>query len=1127
MRPIARQSARLASRSRTPSCNRVCQSSLARTASSYQPKRAFSSTVKRASEPKPPYGPPDHPSSTDQHEEFDRGKENEGAKAEHQQETENGEAKRKPKLKGSMRQKRAAEVPPPPPVPEWFLKHNVRLVVDGPGLGKDVAPGQVVRCVDSETGHTLFTVPYYGEDVQYNVEKHGSSSSTTDPSSFMRSFSQPQAAAVSKGESQPDSQSCQKRTANLNAMAWIFLEAEATARAGLSLPQEHRRNTFAARRVDMSLVCPDSHTHDQMDELVQDLAQIVEADVVRIDANDIAELTSEYVGAGEDSPGTFSTLGYDVFHGYEASGLSKTSRGSVMDEQDEEEFDEDEDEDEDEYDEEVEADGLPPSNIMLTMEDMRKALRDPRIGVGKMLQNFGIAGIAIGSPDAVQTGQAESSRRPRELRTSSARDGFVEWDDARLDALLGSLLDAPTDKRSAGMPPSDSAPRLSTVTRHSPFVREASEGLGRELPKIKEADKQRNTEYQRILREQRSNPQAWSAQVSQACTAYISRNLKQPGVPIRLETVTSDSAKVQNAAQSDQRRTIVHVRDLKDICRSRLGDEIIRRLVELVTKRRHAGESVLIVGTTAQEGYGSFAPFTGSPEDVPFRTLQIPPLFMNSPEEDHDMSKTLPRLSHKTLKEPASNRILEINMRHIQSMLRRLCPSQPFDLLQENTQNQMSLQSTYLLTEKVLSLDHVQRLALIAIGLSQTHAKSEAVSPVHVALATLVAANYDNIARHWTNRARQNSLSSKVLGVGNVGKEGESQADGDPGPSRVEGIKKSCNPHETRLLTGVVDAQNIKTGFGEVHAPSETVDALKTLTTLSLLRPDAFKYGVLANDRLPGLLLYGPPGTGKTLLAKAVAKESKATVLEISGAQIYEKYVGEGEKMVRAVFSLAKKLSPCIVFIDEADAIFGSRSNAANRSTHREIINQFLREWDGMDDHGVFIMVASNRPFDLDDAVLRRLPRRLLVDLPVEKDRQSILGIHLKNEALAPSVSLPQLAERTPLYSGSDLKNLCVAAALACVREENALAEEHKEDETFKLPEKRTLTSEHFEKAIIEISASISEDMSSLTAIRKFDEQFGDRKGRRKKAGYGFGLGHVAVDESSARVRSAPSPPPP
>jgi SpoVK/Ycf46/Vps4 family AAA+-type ATPase len=252
-------------------------------------------------------------------------------------------------------------------------------------------------------------------------------------------------------------------------------------------------------------------------------------------------------------------------------------------------------------------------------------------------------------------------------------------------------------------------------------------------------------------------------------------------------------------------------------------------------------------------------------------------------------------------------------------------------------------------------------------------------------------------------------------------------------------------------------------------------------------------------------------------------------VLEVTGAQICEKYVGEGEKMVRAVFSLAKKLSPCVVFIDESDSLFGSRSNAGNRNTHREIINQFLREWDGMDDHGVFMMVATNRPFDLDDAVLRRLPRKLLVDLPLSQDRKSILGIHLQNETLDPSVSLQRLAEQTPLYSGSDLKNLSVAAALACVREENELANANKDNKEFKLPEKRILTQAHFDKALAEISASISEDMTTLTAIRKFDEQYGDRRGRRKKTGYGFGTTDGAFDENAARVRqsTSSSPPPP
>lgn len=240
-------------------------------------------------------------------------------------------------------------------------------------------------------------------------------------------------------------------------------------------------------------------------------------------------------------------------------------------------------------------------------------------------------------------------------------------------------------------------------------------------------------------------------------------------------------------------------------------------------------------------------------------------------------------------------------------------------------------------------------------------------------------------------------------------------------------------------------------------------------------------------------------------------------------------YVGEGEKNVRAIFTLAKKLTPCIVFIDEADAILGTRTGSSNRTSHRELINQFLREWDGMTDFASFIMVATNRPFDLDEASLRRLPRRLLVDLPVEKDREAILRIHLKDEVLDAEVSLPQLAAQTPFYSGSDLKNLAVAAALACVREEFDTAATHDAsnptpEKRYQYAEKRTLYSRHFTKAMEEISASISEDMGSLGAIRKFDEKYGDRRGRRKKGGYGFRTVKVQdserVGSDNARVRN-------
>ncbi|KAI0884886.1 AAA-domain-containing protein [Annulohypoxylon maeteangense] len=336
------------------------------------------------------------------------------------------------------------------------------------------------------------------------------------------------------------------------------------------------------------------------------------------------------------------------------------------------------------------------------------------------------------------------------------------------------------------------------------------------------------------------------------------------------------------------------------------------------------------------------------------------------------------------------------------------------------------------------------------------------------------------------------------------------------------------NDHEARLESSLIKTQDIRTTFDDIHASKETIESIKMLTTLSLLRPEAFSYGVLATERIPGCLLYGPPGTGKTLLAKAVAKESGANMIEISGATINNKFVGESEKSVRALFQLAKKKEPLVIFIDEADALLGSRGHGEvlGNVSRRETINQFLREWDGMDKMKAFIMVATNRPFDLDEAVLRRLPRKLLIDLPTEADRAAILKIHLKGEELDPeTVSIEDIAKRTPLYSGSDLKNVCVAAAMAAVKEQLELEEQLKTGQrtgTDDGMKRRVLQARHFDKALREIAASVNEDMATLTAIRKFDDKYGDggASRRRSRKGMGFQIVPEGTGVGEGRIRS-------
>ncbi|WVN90364.1 uncharacterized protein L203_105600 [Cryptococcus depauperatus CBS 7841] len=262
----------------------------------------------------------------------------------------------------------------------------------------------------------------------------------------------------------------------------------------------------------------------------------------------------------------------------------------------------------------------------------------------------------------------------------------------------------------------------------------------------------------------------------------------------------------------------------------------------------------------------------------------------------------------------------------------------------------------------------------------------------------------------------------------------------------VERLKKDkkLTQHERRLLGCIVDPSKLaSTTFDDVHLPEKTVDGIRSMISLPLLFPEAFRGGVLKDHATTGALLFGPPGTGKTLLARAVAAESGARMLAIQPSDVNDMYVGEGEKLVKAVFSLARRLSPCVVFLDEVDALFGARISrgSSGSMSHNLILTEFMQEMDGLSsaiankDKRVVVISATNRPFDLDDAVLRRLPRRLLVDLPGVEERKAILKILLRGEHIGDDVNLDKIAQQTDGYSGSDLKHLCVSAALSAVKD--------------------------------------------------------------------------------------------
>lgn len=232
------------------------------------------------------------------------------------------------------------------------------------------------------------------------------------------------------------------------------------------------------------------------------------------------------------------------------------------------------------------------------------------------------------------------------------------------------------------------------------------------------------------------------------------------------------------------------------------------------------------------------------------------------------------------------------------------------------------------------------------------------------------------------------------------------------------------------------DEDNIKITFKDVAGADEAKQELEEVVEF-LKHPK--KYNDLGAKIPKGVLLYGPPGTGKTLLAKAVAGEAGVPFFSISGSDFVEMFVGVGASRVRDLFEQAKKSAPCIVFIDEIDAV-GRQRGAGLGGGHDEreqTLNQLLVEMDGFGaNEGIIMIAATNRPDILDPALLRpgRFDRQIVIDRPDIKGRQEILKVHIKGKPISPEVELGVIARRTPGFTGADLSNLVNEAALMAAR---------------------------------------------------------------------------------------------
>ncbi|MFA4941125.1 MAG: ATP-dependent zinc metalloprotease FtsH [Patescibacteria group bacterium] len=268
------------------------------------------------------------------------------------------------------------------------------------------------------------------------------------------------------------------------------------------------------------------------------------------------------------------------------------------------------------------------------------------------------------------------------------------------------------------------------------------------------------------------------------------------------------------------------------------------------------------------------------------------------------------------------------------------------------------------------------------------------------------------------------------------------------------------------------DPQN-KVTFKDVAGAKEAKEELKEVVEF-LKQPKKF-YELGA--RIPrGVLLLGSPGTGKTLMARAVAGEAGVPFFHISGSEFVEMFVGVGASRVRDLFKRAKKNAPCILFIDEIDAV-GRRRGAGLGGSHDEreqTLNQILVEMDGFEVHtNVIVIAATNRPDVLDPALLRpgRFDRRVVIDEPDLKDREEILKVHARKKPLGKEVSLRKVAERTPGFSGADLANLLNEAAILAARRNKKMIEM---DELFESIEKVMMGPERKSRVITEKEKNIT-----------------------------------------------------
>ena len=304
-------------------------------------------------------------------------------------------------------------------------------------------------------------------------------------------------------------------------------------------------------------------------------------------------------------------------------------------------------------------------------------------------------------------------------------------------------------------------------------------------------------------------------------------------------------------------------------------------------------------------------------------------------------------------------------------------------------------------------------------------------------------------------------------------------------PQNKQGQKSIHDAEEDAMdqkIESEIMVKNPKVKFNDIIGMKEMKQTLYEIIVVPTIRPDLFT-GIRKPQR--GILLFGPPGTGKTMIAKAIASECNSTFFNISASSLTSKWVGESEKTVRSLFKVAYKKVPSIIFIDEIDSILSKRSGSENEATKR-LKTEFLIQFDGLGSNTnakLLVIAATNRPMDLDEALLRRLPKRVYCG-PLDEDGrfEFIKKVINRVETQLSDDDIRDIAKRTNDYSNSDLMEMCREAAYQPVRELSM-------EEILKVKKFRPLTKDDLVKAVQKIRGTLSKKVRD--ELQKWNEQFG------------------------------------